>query len=145
VKVGTSIRGRTFEFSADTKFLSEISSLVRETGRRVGLNHEQIGDLELAVDEACTNIIAHSLDRNPHSSFKISIQEFPGGVEITLTDRGKSFDVKKLKSPDQDANLDDRTNGGWGVFFIYKLMDEVEYFRDAEGVNTLKMVKKLES
>jgi serine/threonine-protein kinase RsbW len=58
----------------------------------------------------------------------------------TIRDRGKPFDPSKIKIPKTDSPLSERAIGGLGIFFMRKLMDQVEFSRDAKG-NVTRMTK----
>ena len=51
----------TFEFPADTAVLENIGKIMVDASRNAGFNDTEIDDIQLAVDEACTNTIIHGL------------------------------------------------------------------------------------
>lgn len=55
---------------------------------------------------------------------------------------GNAFNSKKVKKPNVNSPLAERSIGGLGIFFMKKLMDKVEFTRDETG-NLTRMVKKL--
>lgn len=46
---------------------------------------------------------------------------------ITIIDDSPAFDPLGVPDPDVKAPLAQREPGGWGIFFIKKLMDRVDY------------------
>ena len=62
---------------------------------------------------------------------------------VTIRDRGKPFDPSSVPPPDLEADLDKRRVGGLGIYFMRKLMDEVNYTTDADKGNELTMRKRL--
>ncbi len=133
----------TFDFPAKTTVLEKIGDIAARAGREVGFDEKDIGDIQLAVDEACTNTIIHGLKKDPTRSFQLVIQSGADMIEIMIHETGEDFDPLKVQDPDLDAALDERPIGGLGIFFVKKLMDEVRYEVSAEGVKTLRMMKKL--
>jgi len=99
-------------------------------------------DLKLAVDEACTNIITHGYAGMNPGSIILSLEMEPNKVVVTITDFGHPFEPREASAPDVEAGLEDRTMGGFGLFFIYQTMDEINYETTVDG-NRLTFIKKL--
>jgi len=109
-----------------------------------GIDEQIRYDLKLAVEEACTNIIAHGYaDMNP-GSIILTLELEPQQVVMTITDFGHPFEPSEPPAPDVAAGLDDRPTGGFGLFFIYQTMDEVGYDTTEDG-NRLTLIKRLPS
>ena len=101
-------------------------------------------DLQLAVEEACINVIEHGYaDLQPGTiaiTFKIKDRQ----VSITITDFGHEFDPTKYPPPDLTSDWDQRPVGGLGVYLITKLMDAVRYTSDPVQGNRLELTKNIE-
>jgi serine/threonine-protein kinase RsbW len=99
-------------------------------------------DIKLAVDEACTNVIQHGyLGMNPGSiilALEISDQK----VDIAITDFGHPFEPAEPDKPDVEADFEEGELSGFGLFFIYETMDEIDYETSPVG-NNLYFVKQL--
>jgi anti-sigma regulatory factor (Ser/Thr protein kinase) len=106
-----------------------------------GMNDRVLYDLKLAADEACTNIIQHGYAGMNPGSIIVELEIKPEQVEMTITDFGRAFEPSRAPSPDLEAALEDQAAGGFGLFFIYNTMDEVDYESDEAG-NSLKLTKK---
>ncbi len=133
---------RFIDFPADVAVLVEIGELVASAGAGAGFSNGEIGDIQLAVDEACTNTITHGLENDPSKTFRICVYWEPNLVEIEIHEKGIPFDITSVKLPDVDAPIQDRPIGGLGVYFIRKLMDEIEYRFSDDGIKILRMVKR---
>lgn len=123
--------------------LSDIAEFIQEAAGASGLDENQTYDIQMAVDEACTNIIQHAYHGRPDGTIDIVCE--PRGKEfvVTLRDYGDHFDPKKVARPDTRKPLELRKIGGLGLFFIYTLMDRVKFdFSTARG-NELTMAKKI--
>ena len=131
-----------FDFPADTAVLEKIGELVADAGRTAGFNDAEISDIQLAVDEACTNTITHGLQEDPNQTFQLVIQWNADEIEVLIHEAGELFDPKDVQDPDLGASLEDRAIGGLGIFFVRELMDEVEYRVSEDGIKTLHMVKR---
>jgi serine/threonine-protein kinase RsbW len=116
---------------------------VVEAAQRAGLDERAIYHCQLAVDEACTNIVEHGYGRNSANSvIDIICRSEHDRFTITVLDDSTLFDPFTRPDPDPATILDDRAQGGWGIYFIKKVMDEVAYQRQGDR-NRLTMVKNL--
>ncbi len=123
--------------------LAEIRRFVAETGCDLGLDETSIYALQLAVDEACTNVITHAYNAQA-GRIKVKIEAAGDWVEVVIRDWGEAFDPESVPPPDLDAPLEHRPLGGVGLFLMHQLMDRVEFqFSEVDG-NTLTMTKRLQ-
>ena len=111
-------------------------------GAYPGVDNQTLYDLQLAVDEACTNIVTHGYADMDPGSIILDIELEPERVTICLTDFGHSFEPDNTPIPDVTAPLEQRPLGGFGVFFIRQSMDQMEY-RVTEDGNTMILTKIL--
>ena len=100
-------------------------------------------DLQLAVDEACTNIITHGYAGMNPGSVILALELFSDQVVVTLTDFGHPFEPSEPPPPDLEAGLEDFPTGGLGLFFIYQTMDEI-FYESTEDGNCLTFIKKIQ-
>jgi serine/threonine-protein kinase RsbW len=128
---------------------AELESLciLREFIEKACKQHKRIDDhicydLKLAVDEACTNIITHGYAGMNPGSIILSLEMAPNKVVVTITDFGHPFEPSEASAPDVEAGLEDLRMGGFGLFFIYQTMDEINYETTEDG-NHLTFIKQL--
>jgi serine/threonine-protein kinase RsbW len=107
-----------------------------------GISEQSCYDMQLAVDEACTNIITHGYAGMDPGSIIMRIEASRNRVSIDLTDFGHPFEPSEAPMPDIEAGLEDRLMGGFGLFFIYQTMDEISYQTSEDG-NCLTIIKYL--
>lgn len=129
-------------FSAQFENLDPIRDFVGEIARQAGMDGKDIYNIQLAVDEACSNIIEHAYDGIPDGQIELRAMTTREALTITIRDQGKRFDADEITEPDLDASLEDRAIGGLGLFFMRKLMDEVRFEWSPELGNLLTMVKR---
>ncbi len=122
--------------------LAEIAEFIGQAARASGLNEEQIYDIQMAVDEACTNVIQHAYHGHPDGTIEISCEKHGKDYVISIQDYGDRFDPKKVVRPRTHAPLSRRNIGGLGLFFMHKLMDRVEFDFTPHG-NRLTLVKQI--
>jgi anti-anti-sigma factor len=114
---------------------------VAQAARRAGLDDRAIHHCQLAVDEACSNVIEHGYgDLGGDAAIDITCRFEGERFSISVVDSGPEFDPLGQADPNPTASLDEREPGGWGIYFIKKVMDEVVYRYEANR-NQLTMVK----
>jgi len=132
---------QTLTFSTTFDILDEIRTFVGNQAREAGFNVKDIYSVQLATDEAASNVIEHAYESNPNGKFEVNCEFREGRLIITILDHGKAFDPSQVEEPDLKAALSDRKIGGLGVYMIRKLMDEVRYESTQAG-NRLTMIKR---
>jgi serine/threonine-protein kinase RsbW len=120
--------------------LSKINDFVATAMKQLGIE-KNLHNVQLAVDEACTNIIKHAYSGRG-GMITISCEVEGSYLVITIKDRGKAFDPASVSPPDLESEIHERRVGGLGIHLMRKLMDEVHYTFDAGG-NKLIMKKRL--
>lgn len=138
---------KKFEITTESemKNLPRIGEFITETMRHYNIqNSKDIYSVQLAVDEACTNVIQHAYSKRSGESIVIRcmLSSTRNKFIVNIIDWGKSFDPTIIPKPDTESCLDERKEGGLGIFFMRKFMDEVKYV-SSNGMNILTMVKYL--
>jgi serine/threonine-protein kinase RsbW len=123
--------------------LSDFRDFIKEhCSAYPGVDKQTLYDLQLAVDEACTNIITHGYAGMDPGSIILDLEMAPEKLTIRLTDFGRSFELDNTPVPDVTAPLEDRPLGGLGVFMIRQSMDQLDYQVTEDG-NTMILTKFL--
>ena len=129
-------------FPAGFEFLDEIRDFVAQVAREGGFTEKEIYSLQLAADEAASNIIEHAYEGILDAEIDITCDMQGEMIIITMRDTGAPFDPSRVKQPNLKADLSDRQIGGLGVYLMRKLMDEVRYESNAKTGNLLTMIKR---
>ena len=133
---------RTRSFAAEYESLKKIRKFIARVCKEGDLGNDLRHSLELAVDEAATNVIEYGYAGMDPGSIVVDVHADSQRVIVTLTDFGRPFDPTKKKPPSLDVANEDMPTHGFGVFFIYETMDEVDYQSSEDG-NRLTLTKKL--
>jgi anti-anti-sigma factor len=135
---------RHLSFKAQLDNIRQACEFVAEAAEAAGLDDRAIYHCELAVDEACTNIILHGFgqlgDAGKNGQIDLRVGEEHDAFVITILDNSPAFNPLNYEEPDPKQELDDREPGGWGIYFIRKLMDAIDY-RYEDGKNQLILRK----
>jgi serine/threonine-protein kinase RsbW len=125
--------------------LQYISDFVAGFARNIGLDDSAIYAVQLAVDEAATNIIEHAYGGEGDQIIECICEHVLEGLQVTLVDHGRSFDPGEVPEPDTDAPLDEVKPRGLGLFFMRRMMDDVKFDFSPGSGNRVIMLKKIKS
>lgn len=122
--------------------IAAVSDFIQVAAQRAGLDEQKIHHCQLAIDEVCTNIIEHGYGfENSDQHIEIVTQNQPERFIIQILDDSRPFNPLKRPDPDPNTALEERGTGGWGIFFVKKFMDDVQYDY-FDGRNRLTLVKR---
>jgi len=126
--------------SAKANRLRLIRNAVRETSEFCGFSKTDVGDIVLAVDEACQNVIRHAYGGKGIGDISIELRQRSDAMIVMIRDFADPVDISKVKPRD----LDDIRPGGLGTHLIQEVMDEVDFLPPPiDGGNLLRLVKKI--
>ena len=130
-------------FSANFENLDAMREIVGSAAKKWGFKEKDIYNLQLALDEAATNIIEHSYENQADKTIELRVAKEGESIVITLVDSGEEFRPNDIQIPSSNADIDAVNVGGLGLYFIHKLMDEVNFdYVEGKG-NILRMKKYL--
>ena len=106
------------------------------------MNESDTYAVQLAVDEASTNIIEHGYGRECPSRIDIGCEVLEDGLKVVIYDDADPFDPEVIPEPDFNVKLEEVKPRGLGMFLMRKMMDEVSYDISPDKGNTLTMIKR---
>ncbi|MBS1809424.1 MAG: ATP-binding protein [Acidobacteria bacterium] len=136
-------RAFTLQVPSSTENLALIREFVTTVGQQAGLTEAEIGKIELAVDEACANVIEHAYGHDESKEVIIRANIDDDSITFEIVDTGKGFDPNKIAQEELEKLIQDRKDGGLGMRLIKKLMDEVQYEIVPGQKNELRMIKRI--
>jgi serine/threonine-protein kinase RsbW len=128
-------------FPARYSSLASIGQFVRSEASQAGFDETAIYQVEMAVDEACSNIIEHAYGGEGKGEIDCTCKLDETGLVVVLKDTGAHFDPDKVTRPNVNSSLEERESHGLGLFFIREWMDQVHFEISPNGGNTLTLVK----
>ncbi|MBL8190750.1 MAG: ATP-binding protein [Acidobacteria bacterium] len=131
----------TLQVPSSTENLALIREFVTTIGRQATLSDEEINKLELAVDEACANVIEHAYGHDITKDVSVRATFDDEKLKISVIDEGLGFDPAKVNQKSVDQLIHERRSGGLGIRLIKSLMDEVNYEIEPGQKNELHMTK----
>ncbi|MBI3160940.1 MAG: ATP-binding protein [Chloroflexi bacterium] len=127
--------------SAELESLPKFREQVKSTCRDA-LTGEALYDLQLAVDELCTNIIMHGYKDMDPGSVVLNVDVEKERVVVEITDFGHAFEPAEPPAPDPLASVEEREVGGLGLFFVHMSVDDIQYESAATG-NVTRIIKRI--
>jgi anti-sigma regulatory factor (Ser/Thr protein kinase) len=132
----------SFRMKAILENVPRAMACVRGSARAAGFDEQALYQIELAIDEACANVVQHAYEGVEPGDMEVCCCLEGQDFVVRIRDWGKTFNPDRVPEPDVDAPLEERTLGGLGLFLMKRYMDRVQFTFDPEGGNTLVMVKK---
>ena len=126
--------------------VAQLEGFIETLGEELTLDVPLCFNLNLALEEAVTNVINYAFPPEEEHSFLVSADgEAEGTLTLEIQDDGVAFDPLN-EAPEVDITLgvEERPIGGLGIFLVKQIMDEVSYER-VDGKNILTMKKCLKS
>lgn len=110
-----------------------VRHLCRNALRGIGVDPECGGDIEVALSEACTNALKHSV---PGAEYKVRVSLDDRQCIITVIDTGQGFDGRSARS-------DPTAEQGRGVELMRALVDRLNFESDREAGTVVRLEKDL--
>lgn len=136
-------RGIRTSVTSDLRDLAHVRTFVRRACRELAgrpVDRETTAQLELGVNEAASNIMRHAYAGHSDQPICLEAELENGSLVIRLCHKGKTFDPSAVASPSFDGSRD----GGFGLFIIDEMFDDVTYFTDDMGRHCTRLVKNLQ-
>lgn len=136
---------RTFSLHvpSSTENLSMIRDFVKGIGMQSGMDDMDVARLEMAVDEACSNVMEHAYNADSTKDVSIRATVDEDSVQIEVVDTGKGFDPSTVEQLKLEELVSAKRTGGLGMRLMKAFMDEVHYEMLPGVKNELRMVKRL--
>ncbi len=146
-EIAGSLTERTF--NADASEIATTIGFVAKLAKNAGLDSGKISRLELAIEEATSNICGHayleeaSINRmsyayQKHSAYTVAITNKPDAFTVRMTDSGVAFNPLLVALPDVSLPVEVRQADGLGILLMRNMVDDVRYERTG-GRNILTL------
>ncbi len=133
----------TLHVPSSTQNLALIREFVGTVGVQAGLDNSDVAKLELAVDEACSNVIEHAYGHDATKEVIVRATFDRDVLRIDVEDTGRGFDPESVPQAELERLVRQRKSGGLGMRLMKSLMDEVHYEIEPGIKNELHMIKRL--
>jgi serine/threonine-protein kinase RsbW len=113
-----------------------VRRLAGQALRAFGVTDEHIDDVQLAIGEACANVIDHATDSD---SYEVQVELASDRCTITVVDQGGGFDATSV--PDEAAMT---AEAGRGLALMKTIVDNVAFRNEPQAGTLVHMVKNLD-
>jgi serine/threonine-protein kinase RsbW len=125
---------------AKAEYIALVRLALSGLSRLRPLSEETLGDLKLAVTEACTNSVRHGYSSG-EGTVEIVYELQPDRLVVEVADDGPGFDAAGDRPSDENL-----AEGGLGIAIIRAVSDEFEAGDRASGRGSrLRFVKLLQN
>lgn len=96
--------------------------------------------LDIAIDEIVSNIAYYAYGEKT-GTVTVRIEALPeeNGVQLMFLDSGFPYDPLTRQDPDISAEIEERKEGGLGIFLVRKTMDDMKYeYKDGQNCLTIR-------
>lgn len=132
----------TITFKSDPSYLPIIRSVIRGISSHKTSDPVLIGDIELSIHEALANVIGYAYRNEPNHRVNLSVSWSNEDIFFEIRDTGQASLIPFAPPLPElgEIEIEDLMECGRGLFFIYRLMDEISYINE-KGGNTLLLRK----
>ena len=125
--------------------LSELKTLTRQLqafGKSTKLSEGSILKINICLEELFTNIVSYGYEDKLESLIIFTLTLLDDELTIKVEDDGIPFNALTVKNPEMVDDLNIIQIGGFGVYIVKELMDDICYKR-YRGKNHLTLKKFL--
>lgn len=128
---------------ASIENLNKVLDFVNNELRKINCPKKAESQIDIAIDELFSNIVRYAYTPNKGQvTIGFETLNEPLSVVITFIDNGVPYDPLTANEPDTTSNIDERVEGGLGIFMVKNSMDSFDYeYKD--GKNILKIRKNI--
>jgi len=128
----------TLHVPSSTENLALIREFVSSIGAQAGMNDQEVANIELAVDEACANVIEHAYGHDVTKEVVVRAILDDDTLWIKVEDTGRGFDPDAVGEEDLPHLIEQHKSGGLGMRIMRTVMDEVRYNERGNQVTLIK-------
>ena len=114
-----------------------IRHLVKYSLFEIGVTRDCISDVELALTEACANVITHSAGED---QYLVDMSITADACEIRVIDTGHGLDFESLGRSQAEVDAE----SGRGIQLMRALVDNISFASEPETGTIVHLVKKLQ-
>ena len=120
----------------DARTVPVARHICREALRELGVMEECCSDIEVALTEACTNVLEHA---GPGDNYEVDVTLDEEQCVIRVVDHGRGFDSTVPRVAAADG-----AEGGRGITLMQALVDQVKFDSRPEEGTIVHLEKGLE-
>ena len=107
-----------------------------------GCSDKALKDIEISASEILSNIDMYAYEGRDDGTVRISADVIDRMATVVFVDDGPEYNPLERSSPDVEKRIREHKIGGFGIFIVRKLMDDVRYERSGDR-NILTITKEI--
>jgi len=111
----------------DLSYLTMAINFVLENATIIGFKDNDIKDIQLAVEEAVSNVIEHAFLPEEDAQFTVICERIPLGLKIIIKDKGQPFDPTAVPKYEPDNSEEAMAGSGLGFYLMHQFMDDISF------------------
>ena len=131
---------RRLSIPSRTSDLARVRRHVARWAREADLPEPAADALQLAVDEACANVIEHGYAGRLDGRVEVEAHLLPDRVVVVVRHRGVPYDPAAMPVTGLSETLAQRRPHGYGLHLMRRLVDAVD-FTSRRGVSEVRLTK----
>jgi serine/threonine-protein kinase RsbW len=121
----------------DAESITVARHFVRNALAEVGVTEDCTHDVELALSEACTNVLLHA---SPGDQYEVRVEIDEQRCELRILDVGQGFDASRPRPPIKDGEVEH----GRGLGVMTALVDKVQFVSKPAAGTLVHLQKALD-
>ena len=131
------VRVEALSIRSDPARFRDARSWIATIARSAGFSEGETHDLSVALSEVCSNAFRHSYGERTDGRIDLEAELENGRLSLTVRDYGVTFDLPE----DDGSQPPELAEGGYGLFLIRRLTDDVKYTQMGVGTRVV-LVKR---
>jgi len=127
----------TLSLPRDAGSVPVVRHLCRDALLKLGVAEDCVSDIELAVTEACTNVLHHASGNEEEYEVVVFVDE--NVCQIRVVDRGTGFDHAGAGVSEAGHS----SESGRGIFLMRALVDDLDFVSEPHQGTVVRLVKTL--
>lgn len=123
-----------FSITEQSSYQESIKKVVDNLQPLLGFSDKVHFEINLILDEICTNIFVHNSIK---PKISITIEDVNNSIRITIVDNGMPFDPTSTITPETNLPLEKREPGGLGILLVKKFSSYLSYVREKSTNKTI--------
>jgi serine/threonine-protein kinase RsbW len=111
--------------------IEKVCDAAGEAAEQAGFNDKTAYACQLAIGEACENVINHGYGEEGNGDIVLVAKISPGNLILELCDSAPPFNPA-VSPDDSEQEREDPPIGGLGLLIIHRVMDKVTYRREGD-------------
>jgi len=133
------VNKETVTIASRIELIDEAVMKAVEYAKALGFAEDAIFGIDMAVREAVANAVKHGNELDASKNVEMTLSRSESGLEITIRDFGRGFEVEDVPDPTNPENL--MKENGRGILFMQNFVNEVEWHNHPEGGMLVRMIK----